>query len=43
MFFERLTCIVYPVLDKQFKIHVVAEKDTITSYIMNRKIVVTEK
>lgn len=42
-FFERLTGSVYPVLVKQFLAHATAEKETITSYVMNRKIVITEK
>ena len=42
-FFERLTGPVYPVLVKQFWIHDVATKDTISSFVMSRKIVVTEK
>lgn len=42
-FYERLTGPVYPVLVKKFWVHVVAEKDTITSYIMNRKTVSIEK
>lgn len=41
--FERLTGPVYPVLIKQLWVHAVTEKVTITSYIMNRKIVVTKK
>lgn len=42
-FFKRLTGPIYLVLVKKFWIHVVPTKDTITSFIMNRKIVVTEK
>lgn len=42
-FFERLTCPVYPVLVKQFWVHATAERETITSYVMNRKMVITEK
>ncbi|XP_050916319.1 uncharacterized protein LOC127131441 [Lathyrus oleraceus] len=42
-FFERLTYPVYPVLVKQFWVHTTVEKETITSYVMNRKIVITEK
>lgn len=42
-FFERLTGPIYPVLVKQFWIHVIATKDTISSFVMNKKIVVTEK
>lgn len=42
-FFERLKVPVYPVLVKQFWLHATAEKETITSYVMNRKIVITEK
>lgn len=42
-FFERLTSLVYPMLVKQFLVHVTAEKETITSYVMNRKFVITEK
>lgn len=42
-FFERLTSPEYPVLVKQFWIHVVATKDTISSLFMNKKIVVTLK
>lgn len=43
VFFERLKGPVYPVFIKQFWIHVVVDKDTIISYIMNRKIMVIEK
>lgn len=43
VFFERLTGSVYPVLVKQFWIHLVATKDIISSFVMNRKIVVSEK
>lgn len=43
VFFERLTGLVYPVLVKQFWIHDVASKDIISSFIMNIKIVVTDK
>lgn len=43
MFFERLTCLVYHVLVKQFWIHTTAERETITSYVMNKKITITEK
>ncbi|KAI5446604.1 hypothetical protein KIW84_014441 [Lathyrus oleraceus] len=42
-FFDRLTDSVYSVLVKQFWVHATAEKETITSYVMNRKIVITEK
>lgn len=42
-FFERLIGHVYPVLVKQFWVHATTEKETITSYVMNRKIVITEK
>lgn len=42
-FFERLTGPVYPVLVKQFWMHATAGKKTITSYVMNWKIVITEK
>lgn len=42
-FFERLTAPVYPILGKQFWKHPTAEKEIITSYVMNRKIVITEK
>lgn len=42
-FFERLIGPVYPVLVKKFWIHVVYTKDTITSFFMNMKIVVTLK
>lgn len=33
----------YPVLVKQFWVHPTAEKETITSYVMNRKIVINIK
>lgn len=42
-FFERLFGPVYPVLVKQSLVHANAEKETITSYVMNRKIIITEK
>lgn len=42
-FFERLTGPVYAVLVKQFWVHATAEKKTITSYVMNTKIVITKK
>lgn len=42
-FFERLTGHVSPVLVKQLWVHATAEKETFTSYFMNRKIVRTEK
>lgn len=42
-FFEILTCPVYPVLVKQFLVHATAEKETITYYVMNMKIIITEK
>lgn len=42
-FFEELTGLVYPVLVKQFWVHATSEKDTITSYVMNRKIFITEE
>lgn len=42
-FFGRLTGPMYPVLVKKFWVHATAEKETITSYVMNRKIVITEK
>lgn len=42
-FFKVLTSLVYPVLVKQFWIHVVARRDIITSFVMNKKIVVIEK
>lgn len=42
-FLERLTGPVYLVLVKQFWIHVVTTKDTISSFVINRKIMVTEK
>lgn len=42
-FFERLTCPIYIVLVKQFWVHATAERETITSYFMNRKIFITEK
>ncbi|XP_050897540.1 uncharacterized protein LOC127104400 [Lathyrus oleraceus] len=42
-FFERLTCPIYTVLVKQFWVHAIAERETITSYITNRKIFITEK
>ncbi|XP_050876630.1 uncharacterized protein LOC127080344 [Lathyrus oleraceus] len=42
-FFERLTNTVYPVLVKQFWVHATTKKETITSYVMNRKIIITEK
>ena len=41
--YERLTGPVYSVLVKQFYIHVIATKDTISSFVMNMKIVITEK
>lgn len=41
-FFDRLTCQVYPVLLKQFWVHATTERETITSYVMNRKIVTTD-
>lgn len=40
---KRLTGPIYPMLVKQFWIHATATKDIITSFVMNRKIVVTEK
>lgn len=42
-FFERLTSSIYLVLVKQFWVHATVEKETIPSYVMNRKIVITEK
>lgn len=42
-FFRRLTDPVYPVLVKKFWVHATAEKEIITSYFVNRKIVITEK
>lgn len=42
-FFERLTGPVYPFLVKQFWVHATAEKETVISYVMNRKIVIIEK
>lgn len=42
-FFERLTGPVYPVFVKKFWVHAITEKKIITSYIMNRKIVITKK
>lgn len=42
-FFERLTCLVYPVLVNQFWVYATAEKETNISYVMNRNIVITEK
>lgn len=42
-FFERLIGPLYLVLVKQFWVHATTEKETITSYIMNRKIVITKK
>lgn len=42
-FFERLTGLVYPFLVKQFWVHATTEKERITSYVMNKKIVITEK
>ena len=42
-FFEILTGLVYLVLVKQFWVQAIAEKEKITSYVMNRKIVITEK
>ncbi|XP_050897261.1 uncharacterized protein LOC127104091 [Lathyrus oleraceus] len=42
-FFEKLTGPMYLVLVKRFWVHAIAEKETITSYVMNRKIVITEK
>ncbi|KAI5444921.1 hypothetical protein KIW84_013267 [Lathyrus oleraceus] len=41
-FFERLKGLVYPVLVKQFWVHATMVKETITAYVMNRKIVITE-
>lgn len=41
--FERLIGHVYPVLVKQLWIHDVATNDTISSFVMKKKIVVTEK
>lgn len=43
MFSERLTGPVYPVLVKKLWVHATVERETITSYVMNRKIVITEK
>lgn len=42
-FCKRLTGPMYPVLVKKFLVHANAEKETIISYFMNRKIVITEK
>lgn len=42
-YFERLMGPIYPVLVKQFWIHAVVAKDTIISYVMSKKFVVTEK
>lgn len=42
-FFERLTDPVYPILVKQFWVNATIEKEIITSYVMNKKIVITEK
>lgn len=42
-FFERLTGPVYHVLVKKNWVHATAERETITSYVMNRKIVITKK
>lgn len=42
-FWERLATPVYPDLAKQFWVDATTEKKTITSYVMNRKIVITEK
>lgn len=42
-FFKRLTGPVYPMLVKQLWVHATVERETITSYVMNRKIVITEK
>lgn len=42
-FFEILKGPVYPVLVKQFWVHATAKKETIPSYVLNRKIVITEK
>lgn len=42
-FFKRFTDPVYPVLVRHFWVHANAEKETITSYVMNRKIVITKK
>lgn len=41
--FEIRTGHVYPVLVKQFWVHATAEKETINTYVMNRKIFITEK
>lgn len=43
IFFERLIGLVYPVLVKQFWVHATAKRETVTSYVMNRKIVIIEK
>lgn len=42
-FFERLTSYVYLVFVKQFWVHATVKKETITSYVMNRKIIITGK
>ncbi|XP_050890337.1 uncharacterized protein LOC127095731 [Lathyrus oleraceus] len=42
-FFERLSAPVYSILGKQFWMHPTAKKEIITSYVMNRKIGITEK
>lgn len=41
--FESLTGLVYPLFAKQFWVHATAEKETITSYVMYRKIIITKK
>lgn len=42
-FFEKLKVPFYPVLVKQFWVHATVEKETLTSFVMNRKTVITEK